>query len=212
MGGDCNDAEEADYQAGMMSRLYLKIAQDDPETFRPTPLIAGTTIADGTEADYLKRFLVMTTNPVPLPRLNTGQATNLGAAEYEAERRIWNARMAMVQDVLTDELVSKTGTIAPSEWQYAYLEEAKTDADGKVSLMEALRADVDGRLMTPGWFQNIKQMSAAGVTREQVYQKATQLKLMWELLKREDHTVRLQALQTALALEADRSRVLGMRP
>jgi len=208
---DYNDSVEA-IDKGMTYRHVVNLANMDKENYSPTPMITDTQIGTADEQEYIKNYIKLVTNHSPLKNVTVRDAQKTGAARYELDRRIWNSRMEIVQYTLADEMLDKTGTIDPTEWRSGYMEEARLDDNGKVSLMEALRAEVDGRLMTPGWYQNMKEMSSAGLSRETVYQKATQLKLMWEMLKKQDHTLRLLALQTAMELEEDKDRVRGLKP
>lgn len=197
----------------LSSRHIKDIAEEDEILFSPTPLITGTQIQTIDEQENTKKFIRLLTNYNPISNTNATDkiSSAFKANERELNRRIWNAKIEAVQYVLADEMLDKVGLIDPTEWKSAYMEEAQTDENGKVSMAEMLRAEVDGRIMTPGWYKNMKEMGSTGLSREIIYQKATQLKLMWELLKKEDHTLRLLAIKTSMALQEDKKRIMGLK-
>ncbi|MCU7951376.1 MAG: hypothetical protein KZQ74_13710 [gamma proteobacterium symbiont of Bathyaustriella thionipta] len=74
------------------------------------------------------------------------------------------------------------------------MEEAEKDDNDKVSMYEIIRAGVDGKIATPGWYKNVKEMDYTGLLREEAYTSASQLKIMHEILKQEVNNVELTSL------------------
>lgn len=204
--------EGLDKDGGMSRRITSALASEDDDAFDASSLSNTTLIKDPVSAENIKKHIMLITNAEPVPRLTGNQSTKPNAADYELNRKVWNARMEITQQILVEEMLSKTGTIKSGDWQNGYMGEVENDSNGNTSLIEAMRGEVDGRLMTPGWYQNMKEMSTTGVTRELVYQGATQLKLMYMLLKKTDASLRLAALRATIKLDHDKTALNNAAP
>ncbi|MCU7951375.1 MAG: hypothetical protein KZQ74_13705 [gamma proteobacterium symbiont of Bathyaustriella thionipta] len=121
-------------------------------------------------------------------------------AKLEVEKRLWNSRTNIVRSALVDDTLNKTQLIDKGDWMYAYASNLTEGDKSKVSIYDFLSSEADGRIMTPGWFQNIKETTSTGLKREESYIDAIINKSLYELMLRKNSENQLSSILGVMQL------------
>jgi len=195
-----NDKSDA-VDKGMEYRVVLDRVNQDKENLRIDNWFRKDATLTDIEVDQLNWMTATVSNAIPLPNVSERSAlSDTKSPPYEVERRIWNSRVASLQQVVSDQITDRTALVEP-DWIEGYAGDPSTD---KISILESLSREIDGRLETPGWFQNVKQMPKSGLKREMNYLLAIENKLIYELVERINHKNRLLSLSLAKKLNEQR--------
>jgi hypothetical protein len=203
-----NNTTDVDTAGGSIKSGVL--LAEDAAVFDPLPFLLEERLSDEQSLRF-QRLLTILFNPVPLKAATPDEmASSPAAVEYELNRKLHNVKTGLAHSVFADMLAQKSATLPLSEadWQQGYVN-VIPDESGNISQAEFIRAETEGRLLSEGWFLNIKSMSSAGVLREQVYQQAMNNYLLAEQLKNDRQTLLLEALQQVQTLKTNRPAMDG---
>ena len=203
-----NDTDDVNTAGGSI-KVGALLAEKD-QVFDPLPFLLQDRLSDEESLNF-QRLLTIMFNPVPLKAATAEQmASDPNAVAYELDRQLHNVKTGMAHAVFADMVAAKSATLPMSttDWQQGYVN-ITPDENGNVSQAEFIKAEAEGRLLSEGWFLNVKSMSEAGILREQVYQQSINNYLLVEQLKQQKSALLLQALQQIQTLKSDRPTFHG---
>lgn len=168
---------EALYQTNGKRYQGIKKQLENKDVMASNITSIGAWVAlEKNELDKVNGSIITMTNPRPIANLSLNKASHPGAGTYEIQRKVMNAEFSSVQRVFQRQALKKA-KIVDSSWSSGY---ADTEGEVLVSLEEALGEEVNGRMESPGWYQNIKELSRAGLARELAYITAVENKILFE--------------------------------
>jgi len=160
------------------------------ETYRVINLISDHTLSDDKLTD-IQRLFTMLSNPSPLPTLNEGDLLSISAQEYDLNRRIHNAKLAMINGII-NRVIAEKAQLSDASWIRSFVE--RTSTEPGMSLSENLASKVNGRIDSNGWYLNIKLINDVGLNRELTYLSAEENVLLMRLTKRYEWRNKLYAM------------------
>ncbi|MCU7951374.1 MAG: hypothetical protein KZQ74_13700 [gamma proteobacterium symbiont of Bathyaustriella thionipta] len=153
-------------------------------------MFSGALTLSDDNIDKKHWMLAYLTNQMPLANALQSERGKMSINKYVVERRIWNSKVLMTQQVLINQITDRKGLLDP-DWIEAYSGDKTTN---KISLMDTLGREIDGKITTPGWFKNIKQMPQTGLKREMNYMLSLQNKVLLDIIKRRNDKNRLLSI------------------
>jgi len=101
-------------------------------------------------------------------------------AEYELNRRRYNAMLVIVMSTFYEQLVTRKG-LGEKDLNNYYINN-ELNADNKISSHSIYSNDSIGRLTDSEWYGSIKRLNKSGIERELIYQQAISSRLEKRML------------------------------
>lgn len=171
---------------------------EDNDVWDPTPIIGNKVLTDEQYHNAQKLLTVLIT-PVPLEAVTDGEmSSDPTAAGRELSRKLYNVQASIAHSILTKSITDRLPLIPIStdDWKQGYIS-VENEVDGKTSMLSFLESETMGRLMSEGWYKDVKTKTEAGILREQVYMQAIRNKLALRMLRQEEDRLMLEALNYA---------------
>lgn len=169
---------------------------EDEELFDISEFIQNKVIS-AEELDKLKTLIQLIVEPNPQPNMSIEKAQESKANRMlmiaQKQKRI---KQQVVHSVITEAVMDKAPFIVVDDsWSSSYLS-FDENFSGMVSFNQFYESETLGKVTSADWYDDISQLTEAGLLREQIHQANTTNMLLSEILKAERKEALLVALET----------------
>ena len=124
-------------------------------------------------------------------------SSDSGAAQYELDRRVYNAKSQMLFSVLADYLASRIQVYdhENTDWDTSYAALLESGPEGNVSEIQLLENEIVGKLGTSVWHENVVKLNRAGLLRERISIQTQRNLMLLKLVRQEEQRGIMEALR-----------------